>query len=115
MKAQSAGERVDSEEPRAPSPRKGAITEELPAASETDDDDSEDVWKEIPTVSNRVEPSPSSDGGDTSTPGGPSESAGTYRILRPTISDVVDTPAPAKDDAHSPKRTVIGSALKPKP
>ncbi|MBN2573664.1 MAG: hypothetical protein JXP73_03800 [Deltaproteobacteria bacterium] len=115
MKAQSTDERAETEKPRASSPRKGAITEELPAVGEPDVEESEDLWKEIPTVSNRTGLSSSAGGGDTSTPAGPPEGAGTYRLLRPTISDVLENPTAAKDDALSPKRTVVGSARKPKP
>ena len=100
-----------------PAAAKENVTAEFPAAGdEPEDAESEDVFKEIPTVANRANPtsgvippidSPSSDLGQR-------EGAGTYRILRPTTSDFVDTSAATKNDPNAAKRLIIGPARKPR-
>ena len=116
MKSRVAGERADSEAPYAPTVRKGAITEEFPAGDEPDADEDEDPFKEIPTVANRARPAGAT-GNDkeASSPADPHASAGTYRIVHPTTSDVIAAPATPKGDASPSKGMVLGPARKPKP
>ncbi len=115
MKARVASE--DARSGGTPAVAKEPVTGEFPAVGdEPEAGESEDAFKEIPTVANRANPtsgviapvdSPSSVLGQR-------EGAGTYRILRPTTSDLIDTPAAAKIDPNASKRVTIGAARKPR-
>ena len=101
---------------KTPSPDEQVTTREYPAlGNEPEDDESEDAFKEIPTVANRAKPTGGSpEGGDAGAPPAPAEGAGAYRILRPMTSDIIDPPTPTKVDASASKRMVLGPARKPK-
>lgn len=117
MKAQVAGERAGSGERPAPAMEKQAATGEFPAVSdEAAGEEDEDVFKEIPTVANRANATvgPSSGGAGASPLEGQHDGAGSYRLVRPTTSDVIDPPAAAKGDATAARRLVIGTARKPR-
>jgi hypothetical protein len=124
MKAQAANRDVPSGAKKAPAAQVTtaeypAVGEEVDAELEPEDleaaeDDAEDVFKEIPTEANRPNPmaGPAPIGPDGAAPAAPPEGAGAYRLLRPTTSDVLDTPAPAKPETGRNKGLVIGSARK---
>jgi hypothetical protein len=115
MKARAASK--DAESGGMPAAAKENVTAEFPAAGdEPEDAESEDVFKEIPTVANRANPTGGviAAGDNASSVVGQREDAGTYRILRPTTSDFVDTPAATKNDPNAAKRLIIGPARKPR-
>ena len=115
MKARAASK--DAESGGRPAAAKENGTGEFPAAGdEPEDAESEDVFKEIPTVANRANPTGGviAAGDNASSLVGQREGAGTYRILRPTPSDLVDTPAATKNDPNAAKRLIIGPVRKPR-
>jgi hypothetical protein len=117
MKSQVAQEHEGGGKTPAPAMPKAASTEELPVVSEAPAvEDDEDVFKEIPTVANRSNPTADPGGAEAgeSLTEGKHDGAGTYRILRPTTSDVIETPAPTKVDPSAARRVVIGAARKPR-
>jgi|GEM_PF-5015532 len=117
MKSQVAQEHAGGGKTPVPTMPKAASTEEIPVASEAPEvEEDEDVFKEIPTVANRANPTaePGSEGAAESSTEGKHDGAGTYRILRPTTSDVIETPAPTKVDPSAARRVVIGAARKPR-
>jgi len=117
MKSQVAQGHAASGETPVPAMAKDASTEEIPIANEAPEvEEDEDVFKEIPTVANRANPTadPGSAEASESSTEGKHEGAGTYRILRPTTSDVIETPAPTKVDPSAARRVVIGAARKPR-
>ena len=114
-KAQAASQDTERGKPLAAAQQ--ATTREFPAVGDEPeaDEPEEDVFKEIPTVANRANPTAGGSGtGDAAAPAAPPEGAGAYRILRPETTDVVDTPAPTKADPSASKRMVLGTTRKPK-
>jgi hypothetical protein len=81
-------------------------TERLPL------DKDDEFFEDIPTVANRAHPS--TEEGERREPCSPisGKHAGSYRILRPTTSDVVDAAIAQKAEATAAKRVVIGSTRK---
>jgi len=113
MKADVAKQDMGSDEavavgPSSP-PRSGEqrLANEAPVA-----EDAEDVFEEVPTVANRALPAP--DGGPTEWSPSSHETAGSYRLVRPTVSDFVAQPVATKIEPAAAKGVVIGQARKPR-
>ncbi len=68
-------------------------------------DEDADSFDDVPTVSNRTNPM------IEMPPEEPTPGIGTYRMVRPTIPDIV-TPPPATKQPQKPNRLVIGVARK---
>jgi len=112
-KAQAASENAESG--KKPAPGEQATTGEFPAvADEPEADEPEDVFKEIPTVANRANPTAAPGTASPAAPPAPPEGSGSYRILRPLTSDIIDTPTTTKVDGGPSKRMVLSPARKPK-
>ena len=74
----------------------------------------EDEFDEVPTISNRANPTSEAGKavkGDNSPQGTPS-GAGSYRLVRPAISDQIAVSSPAGAERPSGNRVVIGIARK---
>jgi hypothetical protein len=105
MKAEVASQGAESGTAAATGPvkpggaRERAVTTEEPVADEDD-------FKEIPTVANH--PLPAADAAPDAS-SSQQEGIGTYRLLRPAVSNAVDTPAPTPR-----KGVVLGAARKPR-
>jgi hypothetical protein len=108
-KARVASKDAESGKP----PADQVTTGEYPAVGD-EEEETEDVFKEIPTVANRANPTAVAPAGDSAAQPGPPEGAGAYRILHPATSDVVETPATARAEAAPAKRMVLSPARKPK-
>ncbi len=114
MKADGAKQDRDAGESEPASRRKPPSSAELPLP--TDDRKAEEddggAFSEAPTVANRALPVSSAAGADEAPTAAPRQEAGTYRLVRPTVSDFVDQPVATKIDSAVSGRTVIGSARK---
>jgi hypothetical protein len=117
MKSQVARDRVGSGKTPAAAVAKETATGEIVIGNdEPEADEDEDVFKEIPTVSNRANPTfaDSAHHESASLPTDAHDGAGTYRIVHPTTSDFIAPPAAIKIDADAARRAIIGVARKPK-
>ena len=117
MRSQIGQKRAESGKTPAPAAAQEATTGEFPIAiGEAETEDDGDLFKEIPTVANRANPTDVASAGDAGAPSmeGQHEGVGTYRLVRPTTSDVIDTPAPSKGDPNDARRLIIGGARKPR-
>jgi hypothetical protein len=113
MKADVAKQDGERDAPAAAGQLERPRSDGLPVAGgETAADEDEDVFKEIPTVANRALPVPEAAPGESSP--SPHETAGSYRLVRPTVSDFVAQPVATKMDPPATNRVVIGSARKPR-
>jgi hypothetical protein len=116
MKSQVVSEYARSGAVPPPAAAKEAVTGEIPLTEGEPEPDDEDVFKEIPTVANQANPTFVAGSAPDRAPSlsGQHESAGTYRIVHPTTSDVVNPPAATKLDTGAGKRLVIGPPRKPR-
>lgn len=93
----------------APANTVATVASERLAAAEGDDAESRE-WKETPTEANRARTlaaEATASAPATVGPGG----AGAYRMLRPSVADVLEAQSVARSDAPSvAKRVVIGAA-----
>ena len=113
MKADVAKQDTESDEAVAAGPPRPPRSGELPLANEgSAAEDAEDVFQEVPTVANRALPTP--DGGPTEASPSSHESAGGYRLVRPTVSDFVPQPVATKIEPPAAKGVVIGQARRPR-
>ncbi len=74
--------------------------------------DDGDFFKETPTAANRIEAIAAAPVEDSAAPAGQRGGPGTYRILRPSTSDFVESPVVTKTQPPAGKRLVIGTARK---
>jgi hypothetical protein len=80
-----------------------------PSGPTTEPADDDDFVKETPTAANRIEALPAD--GDAAASSEQRGGPGTYRILRPSTTDFVDSPVVTKTQpAAGGKRVVIGAA-----
>jgi hypothetical protein len=113
MKADVAKQDTESDEAQAAGPPRPPRSGELPLANEEPAaEDGEDVFEEVPTVANRALPTP--DGEPTEWSPSSHETAGSYRLVRPTVSDFVAQPVATKIEPAAAKGVVIGQARKPR-
>ncbi len=92
---------VDAAATEAPGSRGGAVPGE-----------DGDFFKETPTAANRIEAIAAAPVEESATPADQRGGPGTYRILRPSTSDFVESPAVTKTQPSAGKRLVIGTARK---
>ena len=113
MKADVAKRDMGSDEAVAAGPPQPPRSGEQPLANEAPvAEDAEDVFEEVPTVANRALPAP--DGGPTEWSPSSHKTAGSYRLVRPTVSDFVAQPVATKIEPAAAKGVVIGQARKPR-
>jgi hypothetical protein len=114
-KAHVATEGADQGGTQSPDLASKAAGEESSAAEQPSGED-EDVFKEIPTVANRANPTTAPSNGNAAPSSQPDshESVGTYRIVHPATSDSIAPPATTKSDSGTGKRMILGSARKPR-
>lgn len=112
MKADVARKDAESAEAApAPAPR-APRSGELPLAGEEAADEDGDVFKEIPTVANRALAVP--EGGPPQSPASSHETAGSYRLVRPTVSDFVAQPVATKIEPATATGVLVPQARKPR-
>lgn len=93
----------------APANAVATVTSGRLATPEVDDDDAQEL-KETPTEANRARALAAESPDDEGTKVGPG-SPGVYRMVRPSVTDVVESPSvPRADQAVGGKRIIIGAA-----
>ncbi len=111
MKAEIAKQDGESGATAAVAPAEASRAGEQPSGDQPDADEALEPFKEAPTVANRALPAPEG-GAEEEVTAAPRGGAGSYRLVRPTVSDFVDQPVATKIDPPAGKRVVIGSARK---
>ena len=116
MKADVASQDMESSEAAPVASRKPARSGELPLPDEQPEveEDAEDAFKEVPTVANRALPTSGGRPAENPPAAAQRQDAGSYRLVRPTVSDFVEQPVATKLDPNTSKPVIIGSARKPR-
>ena len=112
MKSQVASDEVPGGAVSPPATATEAVTGEMPLIDVGLEADDEDVFKEVPTVANQANPTVGTLADGAPSLSGQHESAGTYRIVHPTTSDLIEPPAATKVDTGASKRLLIGPPRK---
>jgi hypothetical protein len=100
-------------EPVTNGPADAAATEASRSPGGADAGDDGDFFKETPTAANRIEAIASAPVEENATPDGQRGGPGTYRILRPSTTDFVESPLVTQTQPPAGgKRLVIGTARK---
>ena len=116
IKVDVASEDTETGEAAPVAPGRPARSGELPLPDgQTEAEEAaEDDFQEVPTVANRALPVPGGTAKETPSATAQGQGAGTYRLVRPTVSDFVDQPVATKIEPDTAKHAVIGSARKPR-
>lgn len=84
-----------------------------PMSQGPDMESDDDPFHEIPTVSNRVNPTAEIENNDFAPTNEPHTGVGAYRLVRPATSDRIEPQQPTPGQKTQGNRVVIGIARKP--
>jgi hypothetical protein len=116
IKADVANQDTETGEAAPVAPGRPARSGELPLpdGQPEAEEATEDDFQEVPTVANRALPVPGGTAKETPSATAQGQGAGTYRLVRPTVSDFVDQPVATKIEPSASKGVAIGEARKPR-